>query len=157
MIEKIFMSKQFVIATWGVALLLVLVLTFYAGARFGFSRSFASCGYHESYRKNFEGFGQKPMQRKGGMFPDSFGAHGVFGQIVSVHGEDMIIRERDGVEKLIRVHASTTIMRQKEAVHLSSLATDEHVMVVGDVGGDGVVVAKFMRALPDVPPMWDNK
>ncbi len=154
MIEKIFTSKQFLVFTWVIVLCLGLLLSFFAGARFGFARSFASCRYHESYRKNFEGFGRESMPGRGGVFPDSFGDHGVFGQVLSRTDDLLVLRDKDGIEKIVYVLASTTIMKQKERIQIGEIAPEDHMMIIGEISHDGKVHAKFMRVLPEVPPMW---
>lgn len=156
MIEKIFTSKKFTIITWILALLILLGVFFWLGVCVGYRKAAHSYRFGETYGKNFGGHREGSQMPWGTPleFPES---HGAIGQILKIEPNVLVLRGIDGMERIVRVTASTTIMMMRERISATDLQVDQHLMVIGDANGDGEIIAKFGRVLPAPAFEWENK
>lgn len=60
----------------------------------------------------------------------------------------LIIKDRDGTEKIILVTDKTEIRKFRETVKLSDLKIDDYVVVIGEPNDAGQVEAKLIRIMP---------
>lgn len=151
-ILKFFRSKVFliiIIILFGLAL---LIGAFTIGAFVGYKKAMFSYRWGESYHLNFGG-------PKGGFFQnfrdlggrDFIGGHGVFGQIIKIEGQTLVIKGQDNVERIVLVKNNTSIRRLGEDVKLGDLKTDEYIIVIGEPNDSGQIEAKFIRVMPFPP------
>jgi hypothetical protein len=139
--------KIIMVATFGLAL---LVGAFGLGAMTGYRTAMFSYAWGENYHRNFGG-------PRGGLIRDFNGAdfidaHGTFGEVVKLDGPAVIIRGRDGVEKVILTGNDASVRRLGDNVRESEIKIDDKIIVIGDPNNDGQIVAKFIRIVPP-PPM----
>jgi len=147
--NKIFQSKWFKAAVFGVAALIIILLVFKAGTLVGFRKAGFSYKWGENYHQNFAG-------PRGGFFRgfsgrDFIASHGVFGQIIKIDGSTLIIKGQENVEKIVIVKEDTAIRRLGETVKLSDLKVNDYIVVIGSPNDAGQIEAKFIRIMPPPP------
>ncbi len=148
--NKLFQSKTFKIVIWGVAGLIVLLLVFRLGVAVGYRKANFSYRWGENYHRNFGG-------PRGGFFDGFFSdkrdfieSHGVFGQVVKIDGNIIVVKGRDNVEKIVLAKDDTAITRFREDIKLSDLKADDYIVVIGKPNDAGQIEAKLIRVMP--PP-----
>ena len=116
---------------FGLALLLG---TFSIGMAVGYRKAKFSYAWGENYHRNFGG-------PRGGFMrdfnidlngKDFIGAHGTFGQIISVGGSELVVRGKDNVEKIILVNNDTDIRRFRDSIQLRDIQIGEPIVVIGE-------------------------
>ncbi len=116
---------------------------FSAGVHVGERKARHFIGWSEHYG---EAFLPPPMH---GMLPfPSQGlppAHGVFGTILSVEGDTVVVQGNDGVEQRVRVASSTAIRLGRSSGAVGDLKPETQVAVFGEPGTDGEIAAKLIR------------
>lgn len=131
---------------FGIIIFIGLVFMFALGIWVGEERAQFSFAWAENYHMNFGG----PKQGFFGNFPmmDYTNSHGVFGEIISINANALIVNDEDNVEKTIIVSDATTIIEGGIKVKTSDLQIGESVVVIGDPNGQGQIEAKLIRILP---------
>jgi len=152
--NKMFESKNFKGALIGVGAFIAVLLIFGAGMAIGFKKADFSFRWGDNYHKNFGG-------PRGGFFKDFTGrdfieAHGVFGQIIKIDGQMIIIKGQGNVERLVVVKDTTIINRGRETIKISDLKVDDSVVIVGQPNASGQIEAKLIRIMP-LPPVLPQK
>ncbi len=138
----------------GLAGFVIVVLVFSAGMIIGGIKARFSYRWAESYHKNFVGpkEGFLGDWQKFPPSPDEFiGAHGLFGQIMKIDGSTLIIKGRDGVEKIVQVKDNTLIKSFKDTIKITDLKVNEYIVVIGEPNDAGQIEAKFIRLMPPMP------
>ena len=79
---------------------------------------------------------------------DYMDAHGTFGQILKIDGQTLVIKGKDGVEKIVLVDEKTSIHRFKEAIKISDLKIDDFIVIIGEPNEAGQIIAKLIRIMP---------
>lgn len=164
-INNFFQTRVFKVVLWGLAGLVVSLLIFKAGTIVGFRKAGFSYKWGENYHRNFAG----PRR---GFFRDFYdkdfiGGHGVFGQIIKIDLADgseqtatstgssgtaaLIIKGRDGVEKMVLVKDNTAIQQFRDTIKLSDLKIDDYIVIIGEPNDAGQIEAKFIRLAPRPP------
>ncbi|OGZ79112.1 MAG: hypothetical protein A2358_03970 [Candidatus Staskawiczbacteria bacterium RIFOXYB1_FULL_37_44] len=148
--NNILESKLFKAIILSIAVLIILVFVFGLGVFVGTKKADFSFRWADQYHRNFGG-----PQR--GFFGDIMGnqftnSNGVFGQILKIDGQILIIKGRGNAEKSILVSDKTSIIRQRDNIKLFDLKTDDIVVVIGEPNDNGQIEAKLIRVLPP-PPM----
>ena len=148
-IENLFQSKQFRWVILALAVFLILAFVFGLGIFVGTKRADFSFAWADAYHRNFGG-------PQGGVFGDFMGkeftdANGVFGQIIKIDGQNLTIKGKDNVEKIVLLGDKTTIVFQRKSEKLSDLKTGDSVVVVGDPNNNGQIQAELIRVLPPLP------
>lgn len=134
----------------GLAGFVVLVLVFGAGIKVGTIKAKYSYRWAENYHKNFAG-------PRGGFLSDwrnsprgeFINAHGIFGSIIKIDGDTIIMKGKDDVERTIFVSEKTIIQRGRETDILSDLKIDDRVVIIGSPNEQGQIEAKLMRVFGD--------
>ncbi|MBI2515116.1 hypothetical protein HYV91_02980 [Candidatus Wolfebacteria bacterium] len=136
--------------------LIVLLFVFKAGEFVGYKKARFSYKWGENYHRNFAG-------PRGGFFGDvkgGFGdkdfinAYGIFGSIIKLDPSassgqaTLIMKDRDGVEKLVLVSDSTVIRRGRETLKISDVKADDLVVILGSPNDQGQIEAKLIRVFP---------
>lgn len=148
-INKIFQSKASQGILFGLAGLIVVLFIFKVGMVVGSRKADFSSRWGEKYHQNFAG-------PRGGFFndlgrEDFIEANGVFGQVIKIDGQTLVVKGRDNVERIVLVKEDTAIMRFREKIKPSDLKNDDYVVVIGEPNDNGQIEAKLIRVLPPPP------
>lgn len=150
-------SKYFKIAAITSGVFLIVLFSFAVGVRVGLHKALFSTRFGENYERNFIG---GPGNRDGRMM-SGFGRmmdndergvrnpHGVGGEIISISGDTLVIKDRNSQESSIRVSTTTSINRGREVLTIDNLVVGSRVIVVGKPGDDGVITAELIRVFSD--------
>ncbi len=130
----------------GVLCFAVLVFVFGVGVFVGQERAGFSFHWAENYHRNFGG----PKLGLFGNFPDRdfIGGHGVFGSVIHIDGNSIIVKGQDNMEKTVMVSEQTTITGPSVTMKLSDIKINDNVVIIGSPDEHGVITAKFIRILP---------
>jgi len=148
-INKFFQSKTFKIILWAIAELIIILIVFKIGTVVGFRMANFSYKWGENYHRNFGG-------PRGGFFGDFIDGNfikpnGVFGQIIKIDGQTLIIKDQENVEKAVIVNDNTIIERFRERIKPPDLKVDDNIVVIGEPNNNGQIEAKFIRIMPPLP------
>src|SRR3954447_19048271 len=69
----------------------------------------------------------------------------VMGTVVSVSGDQLVIKPESGDNVQVKVSSETRIRKDREEVKLSDLKAGDHVFAVGKFGSDKVLAAGMVR------------
>lgn len=150
--NKIFQSKVFKSVLGCIAVIIVVILVLKIGMMIGFKKAEFSYRWGENYHRNFAG-------PRGGFFKDFEGedfidAHGVVGQIIKIDmPTTIIIKGKDGIEKIVVIKDDTVIKNLRDTVRLENLKIDDMMVVIGQPNEDGQIEAKLIRILPPPPQL----
>ncbi len=142
-IDKVFKSKISKRIIIFLIILIALLVVFKIGLIVGAKKADFSCRWSDNYNRNFGG------PRKG--FLNGFGdrdfieSNGVFGQIIKIDGQNLIIKGRNDTEKIILVKNDTTIKNTSGTINLDGLKTDDYIIAIGDPNNEGKIEAKLIR------------
>jgi hypothetical protein len=152
-------SRLFVVIILTVASIAALLGSFGIGVAVGYHKARASYAWGESYNRVFAGPRGGFM---GGMMGDAAGrgyidANGVYGQIVKIDVQSLVIGARDGLERVVTILPNTVIRRFQEQVNIADVHVGDAVVVVGTSDTDGRILAQLIRVMPPagtaLPPM----
>lgn len=148
-INTFFQSKTFKAIIFGVGAFIVLLFIFLIGMSVGFKKATFSYRWGENYHRNFAG-------PQGGFFNDFMGkefmdAHGLIGKIIKIEDSNLVIQDKDKVEKIVLIGKDTTIERFRDSIKIGELKVDDMIVVIGEPNQSGQVEAKFIRVLPPSP------
>jgi hypothetical protein len=127
----------------------VIVMTiFVTGVLVGQEKARYSFAWVENYQKNFAG--PVPMQEISGTMQSNqvISGHGIFGQVLKVDGETLVVKGQDNMEKTVNVSDDTPIVKNRSKAKHSELKVGSNVVIIGEPDDDGQVEAKFIRILP---------
>lgn len=143
-LEKIFKSKILIGMIYAFGILIIAGLIFSAGISVGFRKAQFNRAWGEHYKNNF-GMTPPPMFRENAM-PN---AHGAVGKVIKIENSNIIVQDKDNIEKVVLVKEDTQIQRAKEQIKISDLKTDDFVVVIGSPNDQGQIEAKFIRLMPN--------
>ncbi len=146
-------SKYFVAIAFVCGALLIALLSFGLGVKVGFHQALFSSRFGENYERNFLGDRDDFGGRSGGMMDKMRdrgmrSGHGVAGEILSVNGETLVVKDRDNQEVTIRLNTVTIVNRGPETVAGSTLVPGEKIVIIGKPQDDGVIAASLIRVFP---------
>jgi hypothetical protein len=164
--QQIIQSKTFKIAAAVFAGLFLLVLAFAGGVKVGLHKAKFSGNFDKHYEENFAGKGRGGDDRggkdsrgnKGGMMggrgmmemgPEFRNGHGTAGEMVSVSGDTLILKDKDNQEISVRISDQSIVNRGKDQIGINDLIPGERLVVVGKPGEDGVIAGLIVRVLPN--------
>ncbi len=138
-------SKKFIAVIVGIFGLALLVISFSVGVAVGYHKASFSYAWGEHYDRNFGG----PRHGIFGMHgsPLFMNAHGIFGTIIKIDNNTLVIKDKDSTEKIVRVNDNTTIKKLRQTISLKDLVIDQRVIVIGEPNDQGQIEAKFIRVL----------
>ena len=151
--NKFFQSKVFKALVFVIAALIIFLAGFKAGIFVGFRKAGFSYRFEENYHRNFAG-------PKAGFFNDFrndfknrnfMQSAGVFGQIIKIDNNNLVIAGRDNLEKIVSVTEQTIINRFQETIKISDLKVDDPIVIIGEPNEYGQIEAKLIRVMP-MPP-----
>ncbi len=146
-----FKSTPFQRVLIGMGILVIALLIFQAGVFVGVRKaSFSYRGADNYYRA----FGQEHRGPMDGFMRDGFpGANSSAGRVVSLALPTIVVADRDGVEKTIRITDQTIVRRDRGEVKADALQIDDFVVVIGAPNDTAEIEAKFIRLLPPPPDL----
>ena len=134
----------------GLAIFVVVVLIFGAGVKIGEMKARFSYRWAENYHKNFAG-------PRGGFFgnwknlaSDNFiESHGAFGEIIKIDGNNLVVKGRENIEKIVLVNEKTVIKSGFKDIKISDLKVGNKIVIIGSPNEQGQIEAKFIRVFSD--------
>jgi len=147
--KKFSQSKYLKIAIIAVGAVLVALISFSFGMSVGLHKAKFSYKWGENYERNFVG-PPPPHSGPRGFFHDFESrefrnAHGIAGTIISVTGNNILVKDRDGKENTVTVTEKTIIKKRREDIKIGDLKRDNQIVVVGSPGDNGMVSADIIR------------
>jgi len=154
-LNKIFQSKFFTGCICGLAIFIILSLTFASGMAVGFRKADFSYRFGDNYHKNFAGPGpgQGMMRQANG--GDYIDGHGIIGQVIKINQSSIVIKDGDNIEKIILVDKNTQVNRMRDSIKITDLKVDDTLVVIGEPDQTGNIMAKLIRVMP-VPPVGNQ-
>lgn len=147
-LNNLFSSKLLKIVFPILGFFIILLLVFKLGVFVGYKKAQLSYYWGENYHRNFAGprrgfWGdlKYSLNDKG----DFINAHGVFGSIIKIDGNVLVIKDREAVEKIVFVSEATLIKKGREVIKFSDLKLDDKVVIIGSPNEQGQIEAKFIR------------
>jgi len=135
----------------GIALFIIIVLTFTMGVLVGQERAQFSFRWAENYHRVFGG---PPRGLLGNLPARSFiNGHGLFGSVVSIDKSDIIVKDHDDeAEKDVVYSSQTSVVSPHGTVQVSDIKIGDIVVVIGSPDDQGRINATFIRILPPNTP-----
>lgn len=126
-------------------ILCVILLSFsmfQLGINIGSNRGRFACNWAKNYQNNFGG-----PQRGFGIMPEKpfIDGHGIFGEIIKIDNSDIIINDRNNIEKVIKITNDTSINNFESKAKITDLKVGDRIMVIGDPNNQGQIDAKLIR------------
>ena len=150
-IKKILESKTAVNILYGIGIIIVAMIIFYAGITVGFHKASYGQAWADHYNENF-GMGHSPMgtmpmrlDSGGDYFPN---AHGATGKIIKIELPNVMVQDKENTEKVITINPDTTIQKDRVNITAADLHVDDFVVTIGAPNDTGVIEAKFIRVIP---------
>ncbi len=163
-LQKITQSKYFKTIVTTLAILIAGAFIFAMGVHVGERRARYSYAWGANYERNFVGGPGRIMNASHGQFEfqrgtpngpvgmaqgfegrDFRNGHGVAGTIVSITGNNIIIKDRSGKENTVTVSDKTIIKNAQADIKITDLKNDESLVVIGNPSDNGVVNADLIR------------
>lgn len=140
----------------------IFVITFFVwtglvlqlGMIVGFQKASYFFKYGDSYYKNIRGPKMMPMGLQDNDLPRS---HGAIGKVIQVSLPTIVIEDKDGLEKTIRISNGTMIKKSDILASSTDISENDFAVVIGVPNDDAVIEAKFIRILPPLDIDNDNK
>jgi hypothetical protein len=130
--------------------LMVAMFIFQFGVYIGKSKAENSFKWAENYHKNFAGpkggFMNDWQQFAGRDFSNN---HGVFGDILQINGDEIVIKSNNNEEKIIVVNNQTAIMQDRQPIQKQALKIGDNITVIGEPDNQGKTTAKMIRVFPE--------
>ena len=140
-------QKNSKIIAISIGALILFLLVFKAGVFVGYKKASFSYKWGENYHRNFAGpregfFGDL---KRGFGDKDFIDAHGIFGTIIKIDGNIILIKGKDNVETAVLVSDTTVIRRGRETIKPADLKTDDRIVIIGSPNDQGQIEAKLIR------------
>lgn len=151
-LKKFFESKTLHVIVYALFAVAIVLFVFQAGILIGYKKAFFSCHLGENYNRDIEGRGDNES-----MLPDFNSlnnnlpnANGASGYIVKISLPNIIVADKDGVEKTVSVTNNTIFREFRNDITSSDLKSGDYVIVIGSPDSNGSIEANLIRILP--PP-----
>lgn len=160
-VKQIVESRYFKVAAIICGVLMVALLSFSVGVKVGLHKARYSYVWGENYERNFGmGFGNTRSEGRNdtrmpfswrimdgwtGSGQDFRNAHGISGNILSIAGNNIVVKDRDGKENTVAISDKTVIKNGRNTETLGDLKVDDQVVIVGNPGDIGVISADLVR------------
>ncbi|MGB9681270.1 MAG: hypothetical protein ACPLXL_01880 [Minisyncoccia bacterium] len=131
--------------------LILILFVFLAGIKIGERKAHFAFDWFRAYQRNFAGPKKGFFPLKPDFLKDDFlNHHGIFGTILKndINSSEVVIKDKDNIEKVIKIDEKTIITRFRENIKQSDLKEGEMVMVIGRPLENGQILAKFIRVFP---------
>jgi hypothetical protein len=145
-------EKQHDILKWiivGLLAIVVIVLIFGLGVFVGEKKAKFSYLWAENYHRMFAGpkagfLGNLKMPP----FDEFIEGHGTFGEIIKIEGNNLVVKGRGNVEKVIVLTEKTVIKSGREDIKFSDLKIGDMIVIIGSPNDKGQIEAKLIRVFP---------
>jgi len=133
----------------GLVVFIVLVLVFKIGMFVGEKKAQFSFRWAENYHKMFAGpkagfLGNLRMPP----FSEFIEGHGTVGEIIKIEGNNLVVKGRGDVEKVIVITEKTVIKSGRENIKFSDLKIGDMIVIIGTPNDKGQIEAKLIRVFP---------
>jgi hypothetical protein len=149
------MEEKHDILKWiivGLLSIVIIVLVFGLGVLVGEKKAKFSYHWAENYHRMFAG-------PKAGFlgnlrippfppFDEFIEGHGTFGEIIKIEGNNLVVKGRGNVEKVIIVTEKTVIKSGREDIKVSDLKIGDIIVIIGTPNDKGQIEAKLIRVFP---------
>jgi hypothetical protein len=81
-------------------------------------------------------------------FDEFIEGHGTFGEIIKIEGNNLVVKGRGNVEKVIIVTEKTVIKSGREDIKFSDLKIGDMIVIIGSPNDKGQIEAKLIRVFP---------
>ncbi|MDD5639232.1 MAG: hypothetical protein PHR47_00255 [Candidatus Pacebacteria bacterium] len=143
--KKFFDSKVFIVF-FVIGEIILLLLAFGIGIIIGSKKADFSCNMDKNYGRNFGG------PNIPGDLDGTFGnSHGIFGQIIKIEDDSIIIKDSNSTEKVISVKEDVPVKKFRDTIKLSDLKIDDRIVIIGSPNDNGEIEAKLIRFMPAPP------
>lgn len=129
----------------GLVTLIFLVVAFWLGMAIGERRARHFAVWCDGYRHAFVQPGRDRLPLPSPGLPNP---HGVFGRVVSLSGQTIVIEGNDDIEQSVLMTSSTAIRSGDQNVLVTDIHPDAQVSVFGMPNGAGQIEARLVRILP---------
>ena len=135
------------IIIYGLIGLIVAVLIFGAGVKVGGLKARYAYRWADNYHKNFAGPGRGFMMDDWRNFTkeDFMEGHGVFGEIIELNGQNLIIKGAKDTENIIIINQDTVLKKRRDTVAKDALKIGDKVVISGSPNEQGQIEAKLIR------------
>ncbi len=137
----------------GIGLTVIALLIFQAGVFVGFKKATFSGRLGDNYYKTFgeQGGPGRMMPNFGekGLSPSN--AHGTIGKIADINLPQIIVADKDGVEKTVLINQETDIRSFRDSIKAEALKIGDFVVIIGEPTNEGIIDAKLIRIMPAPP------
>lgn len=134
----------------------ILIFVFQLGMFAGFKKASFGNDWGDNYERNFGPMRKAPPFMKDGL-RDLPNAHGAIGRIIKIEYPNIVVLDKDQLEKVIIVNDSTSILERREKVTKDSLSVDKYIVVIGTPNTVGQIEAKLIRIVPSPEEMINNE
>jgi hypothetical protein len=148
-------EKQHDILKWiivGLLAIVVIVLVFGLGVFVGEKKAKFSYLWAENYHRMFAGpkagFLGNLRMLPFPPFDEFIEGHGTFGEIIKIEGNNLVVKGRGNVEKVIVVTEKTVIKSGREDIKFSDLKIGDMIVIIGSPNDKGQIEAKLIRVFP---------
>ncbi len=135
--------KVLIVALLGFAF---VMLVFVVGIWVGQKRAEFSFAWAQNYHRNFAG----PARGIFGNFSSQgmVSGHGVFGQVIQIDGNVLIVRAQNNREEMVVVFEKTIIVNAVKKITILDIEPNDNIVVIGAPNPQGQIEAGFIRILP---------
>jgi hypothetical protein len=148
-------EKQHDILKWitvGLLAIVVIVLVFGLGVFVGEKKAKFSYLWAENYHRMFAGpkagFLGNLRMPPFPPFDEFIEGHGTFGEIIKIEGNNLVVKGRGNVEKVIIVTEKTVIKSGRKDIKFSDLKIGDMIVIIGSPNDKGQIEAKLIRVFP---------
>ncbi|MBI4744538.1 MAG: hypothetical protein HY776_06950 [Actinobacteria bacterium] len=127
----------------GIAVLLILIAVFSLGIFVGTQKARFSYRWAGYYHKNFGGPRGGFMKGFGGR--NFIDGHGVFGEVIKIDKDVVIVKSKSDIEKSIIISDKTTITKIGQTIKVSELKVGDMVVIIGTPNDKGQIEARMIR------------
>ena len=138
-----FKTKKFKVILISLGALIVLLLVFQLGVFVGFNKARFSFEWGDNYHKNFGGPREGFLRDFAGK--DFVGGHGTPGTIAKIDGNNIVIEDPRGMEKIVAVTDKTAIKKGMADLKLGDLKIEDRLVIIGTPRNDGSIEAQLIR------------
>jgi len=149
------MEEKHDILKWiivGLLSIVIIVLVFGLGVLVGEKKAKFSYHWAENYHRMFAG---PKIGFLGSLrippfppFDEFIEGHGTFGEIIKIEGNNLVVKGRGNVEKVIIVTEKTVIKSGREDIKVSDLKIGDIIVIIGTPNDKGQIEAKLIRVFP---------
>jgi hypothetical protein len=123
-----------------------VMFVFAVGIWVGQKKAEFSFRWAEMYHRNFAGpaagiFGNFSNQ-------DIVSGHGIFGQVIKIDGNDIMVRAQNNREETVVISNKTTIVNGTKKITVLDIKLRDSIVIIGSPDSQGQIQAEFIRILP---------